>query len=114
MSDEYMTRKLMEFEKENKKVYTDKRLYDEALKKYADMLIFGHTENGHIDTSFPLPLLVNIVDEQGRPKQHKENMPYRFVKGHGTGQSLAFEYSSKKINYPEMQDFEPEFYGMRT
>ena len=52
--------------------------------------------------------------EQGRPKQHKENMPYRFVKGHGTGQSLAFEYSSKKINYPEMQDFEPEFYGMRT
>ncbi|KKR36268.1 MAG: hypothetical protein UT69_C0031G0007, partial [Candidatus Yanofskybacteria bacterium GW2011_GWE1_40_10] len=48
------------------------------------------------------------------PKQHKENMPYRFVKGHGTGQSLAFEYSSKKINYPEMQSFEPEFYGMRT
>ena len=87
---QYISRKLMDFERENR-MYYHKVDYDHALRTYADMLIFGRTESGQGSTSLPLPMLVNIVDEQGRAMPYARNMPFRFIKGHG--QMVSGDYS---------------------
>jgi|SRR3990167_1385799 len=93
MSD-YLTRKLMDFERENRKYYT-KEDYGNALKAYADMLIFG--SNGrHKDTGQPLQMLVNIVDEQGRAMPYARNMPFRLIKGFGQVVSGDYSYLHKR------------------